>query len=185
MRPIIAGLFTSLDGVVEAPEKWQSPYFDNEMGQEMGQAMAEADALLLGRRTYETYAQAWPNAEGPVADFMNGVPKFVVSTTLESVGWQNSTLIKGDPGVEIAELKRRPGRSILVNGSATLLRSLVRYGLLDELRLMVCPVVVGEGRRLFDGWNAQVPVKLVRSQRFGTGVLALDYRIRREAEHSA
>jgi dihydrofolate reductase len=178
MRKIVAGLFMSLDGVVEAPETWHFPYFNDEMGASVGAQQAESDAILLGRQTYQEFAGFWPNAdeaEVEMADFMNDTPKYVVSTTLESAGeWQNSTLVKGDIVQEITNLKEQPGRNIAIIGSGTLVRSLLRAGLIDELRLLVHPIVVGSGKRLFDDADT-VPLKLLDAQTFSTGVLALAY----------
>jgi dihydrofolate reductase len=179
MRKIIAGLFISLDGVVEAPDTWHFPYFNDEMGAAVGAQQAETDAILLGRRTYQEFAAFWPNASeaevGEMVGHMNDTPKYVVSTTLDSTDeWQNSTLVKGDIGQEIVKLKEQPGRNISIIGSGMLVRSLLRDGLIDELRLLVHPIVVGSGKRLFDD-GAQVPLKLIDAQTFSTGVLALTY----------
>lgn len=177
MRRIVAGLFLSLDGVMEAPERWSPPYFNDEMGAAIGATMAESDAMLLGRVTYEEWAAYWPSQgdDNEFAGFINAVPKFVVSTTLDTVAWRNSTLIDGDVAAEIAALKEQPGKDISISGSATLVRSLLRDNLLDELRLMVHPVVVGSGRRLFEGDGGQKALKLVDSTTFSTGVVSLTY----------
>src|ERR687898_3403534 len=163
MRKVTAGLFLSLDGVMESPEKWHFPYFNDEMGEAIGAAMAAADAMLLGRVTYQEFASYWPGVSSedqPFADHMNNTPKFVVSTTLdEPLEWQNSTLIKGNVAEEIAKLKQQPGKNIGITGSATLVRSLLRDGLLDELRLLVHPIVVGRGKRLFPDGVDQTPLK--------------------------
>ena len=180
MRKFVAGTFLSLDGVMESPDKWHFPYFDEAMGEAVGAQMAEADAMLLGRVTYQEFASYWPQqpAETPGADFMNGVTKYVVSTTLQSVdAWQNSTLIDGTNFVaEIQRLKESPGKQINVTGSAKLVQSLRRERLLDELRLLVHPIVVGGGKRLLEGETGQHPLKLVDSQTFDTGVLYLTYQ---------
>ena len=180
MRKIVAGLFISLDGVVESPDKWHFPYFDDAMGAAVGSQMAEADAMLLGRVTYQEFASYWPQqpADTPGADFMNGVQKYVVATTLPNVDeWQNSTLIDGNNFVaEIQRLKAMPGKNMNVTGSARLVQSLLRENLLDELRLLVHPIVVGGGKRLLEGNTGQVPLKLVDSQTFDTGVLYLTYQ---------
>ena len=180
MRKIVAGTFLSLDGVMEAPDKWHFPYFDDAMGEVVGAQMADSDTMLLGRVTYQEFASYWPqqSADTPGADFMNGVTKYVVSTTLPNVDdWQNSTLIDGANFVaEIERLKALPGKSISVTGSARLVQSLLREHLLDELRLLVHPIVVGGGKRLLEGDTGQHPLKLVNSQTFDTGVLSLTYR---------
>jgi dihydrofolate reductase len=177
MRKIVAGLIISLDGVVESPEKWHNPYFNDEMGQAIGSHMAEMDTMLLGRVTYQDFAGFWPNApaDDPFTAVMNNTPKYVVSTTLETADWQNSTLIKCNIAEEIATLKQQPGKNIGITGSGTLVRSLLRENLLDELRLMVHPLVVGMGKRLFPEGSEQVPLKLVDSQTFSTGVLYCTY----------
>src|SRR5690348_9673802 len=143
MRKIVSGLFISLDGVVEAPQTWHFPYFDDEMGAAVGALMSSGEAMLLGRRTYEEFASYWPTATDEMADQMNGTPKYVVSTTLTSADWQNSTLINGDVAKELTRLKEEPGGNLNITGSATLVRSLLREGLLDELHLLVHPLVVG------------------------------------------
>jgi dihydrofolate reductase len=177
MRKIVAGLIISLDGVVEAPNEWHFPYFDDEVGQEVGAQMAAADTMLLGRRTYEEFAAYWPHqsSDVPPADYMNNTPKLVVSTTLKTLEWQNSTLISGDVAQALSRLKQQPGKNIGITGSATLVRSLLRDNQLDELRLLVHPIVVGSGKRLFDDSGGRVPLKLVESKTFGTGVVALTY----------
>ncbi|MEV4182037.1 dihydrofolate reductase family protein [Streptosporangium canum] len=178
MRKIAAGLFVSLDGVTESPEKWHFTYFSDEMGAAVGEQMAAADTMLLGRRTYEEFAGYWPSQAGTgnqLADQMNDTPKLVVSTTLDTVEWQNSTLIKDNVVEELTKLKEQPGKDISITGSATLVRSLLRAGVLDELRLLVHPIVVGSGKRLFEDGGDQVPLKLIDSQTFSTGVLYLTY----------
>ncbi|NRQ40764.1 dihydrofolate reductase [Nonomuraea sp. NN258] len=178
MRKIAAGLFISLDGVIEAPETWHFPYFNDEMGQSVGRQFEAADAMLLGRRTYEGFAEYWPKqdpAAEPMAEVMNNTPKYVVSTTLTSADWQNTTLIQGDVAAELGRIKQQPGKNISITGSATLVQSLLRDGLLDELNLLVHPIVVGSGQRLFDGDLGQIPLKLTRSEIFSTGVLDLTY----------
>jgi dihydrofolate reductase len=179
MRKVVASLFVSLDGVMEAPEKWHFPYFNDEMGDVIQKAMSAADALLLGRRTYEEFAAFWPNQpadEDPIARFMNDSPKYVVSSSLKEVEWKSSTVLGPDIAAEVTKLKRQPGKDISITGSATLVRSLLSQGLLDELRLMIHPIVVGSGRRLFENGSAQAPLELVGSETFSTGVLNLTYR---------
>jgi len=176
MRKIVAGLFISLDGVVESPDKWHFSYFNDEMGAAVGEHMAAGDTMLLGRRTYEEFASYWPhqNADNPNVAQMNNTPKLVVSRTLETAEWQNTTLIKDDLAGELTRLKAQPGKNINITGSGTLVRSLLRDGLLDELFLLVHPLVVGPGKKLFEG-DEQIPLTLAHSQTFSTGVLALTY----------
>jgi len=179
MRKVIASEFVSLDGVIEAPEKWHFPYWSDEMGQEIEAAMGQADAMLMGRVNYEEWADFWPQQdpeENPAAGFMNGVRKYVVSTTLkEPLEWNNSTLIKENVAEEVARLKKGEGGDITISGSGSLVRSLLRDGLIDELRLMVHPVVVGSGKRLFEEGGDQIPLELVDSKTFSTGVVYLTY----------
>ncbi|QNE20218.1 dihydrofolate reductase family protein [Kribbella qitaiheensis] len=178
MRKIVAGLFISLDGVVEAPETWHFPYFNDEMGAVVGSLSEAADTMLLGRNTYQMFAGYWPNV-GPdeeMAAQMNDTQKLVVSSTLDSVDeWQNSTLLTGDPLETLTEMKSQPGRDINTVGSVTLVRSLLRAKVLDELHLLVHPIAVGHGQRLFDEGETQ-PLELVSSTTFTTGVLHTVYR---------
>jgi dihydrofolate reductase len=180
MRTVIASEFVSLDGVMESPDKWHFPYFNDQMGDAIGAAMAASDAMLMGRVLYEEWAAYWPQQdpeENPVAAQMNGVRKYVVSTTLqEPLKWQNSTLIGDNVAEEISRLKEQPGKDISISGSPTLVRSLLEDGLLDELRLMVHPIVVGSGKRLFEDGGDQKALELVDSKTFSTGVLYLTYQ---------
>ena len=180
MRKVIASEFVSLDGVMEAPDQWHFPYFNDEMGEAIGAAMAQADAMLMGRVLYEEWAAYWPQQdpdENPVAARMNGVRKYVVSTTLEEpLEWNNSTLIGDNVAEEISRLKEQPGKDISISGSPTLVRSLLEEDLLDELRLMVHPIVVGSGKRLFEGGGDQKALRLVDSKTFSTGVVYLTYQ---------
>jgi dihydrofolate reductase len=174
MGSINAGLFIALDGVIEAPQTWQGSYFNEEMGAAVGQLMASNDAMLLGRHTYDEFAAFWPGADpsDPVTGQMNGTQKYVVSTTLEKAGWENSTVVSGDVKAELLELKQ--GRQLGVTGSATLVRWLLQEGLIDELHLLVHPVVVGAGKRLFEP-GEKIQLRLIDSTAFSTGVLHLVY----------
>jgi dihydrofolate reductase len=179
MRRVIALELVSVDGVMESPEEWASSYSNDEMEGANAAGMAASDAMLLGRVTYEGLAAFWPNQPGgtPMVDYINSVAKYVVSTTLEvPLGWNNSTLIKGDVAEEIAKLKRRPGKDITVIGSGALVRSLLKDGLLDELRLMIHPLVLGSGKRLFEDGEDRKALELVDSKAFGTGVHLIAYR---------
>jgi dihydrofolate reductase len=176
MRKIVAGLFISLDGVTESPEKWNGPFFNDEMGQAVGETIATKDTLLLGRRTFEEFAAYWPDKtsdDDPFADFINNTQKVVVSTTLGDVEWQPTTVIRSI--ADVRKLKEQPGQDIGITGSVTLVRSLLKEGLIDELGLMVHPLVLGTGKRLFDDVPDQVPLTLVNSQTFKTGVVNLTY----------
>ena len=171
---IKSGLFISLDGVIEAPETWHFPYFDDQMGAVVGELMSESDATLIGRNTYEGFAAYWPTADpdDPMTEAMNGARKYVVSNTLTDATWENSSVISGDIAAELTALKA--DTRLGTTGSATLVRWLVEQGLVDELHLLVHPVVVGHGKKLFaDG--AKVPLQLASSTTFTTGVLHLVY----------
>ena len=180
MRKIVAAEFLSLDGVMESPDQWHFPYFNDEMGRAVGEGFAASDALLMGRVLYEEWAAYWPNQnpeENPVAATMNGVRKYVVSTTLEEPLERNNTsLIRENVAEELSELKRQPGKDIVISGSGALVRSLLDGGLIDELKLMVHPVVVGSGKRLFEEGERQTALDLVDSRTFSTGVVYLTYR---------
>jgi dihydrofolate reductase len=178
VRKLAAVELVSLDGVMESPEEWAFSYSNDEMEAANANGMAASDAMLLGRVTYEQMAAFWPGQPGgtPMVDYINSVQKLVVSTTLEEAAWNNSALIKNDVTKEIAELKRQPGKDITIIGSALLVRSLLKAGLLDELRLMVHPVVLRGGKRLFEDEGEQESLKLVSSETFATGVVSLAYR---------
>ena len=183
MRKINAGLYSTLDGVVEGPGPgdpfehagWTGPYFDADLGQAIGSILAANDTMLLGRVTYEGFAAAFAGQSGGVADVMNNTLKVVVSTTLKAADWQNSTLISSDVAQAINALKQQPGKNIGVGGSPTLVRWLLRQGLLDELTLIVMPIVLGKGKRLFEGGGDPLPLKLLDTRTFSTGVVLLTY----------
>jgi dihydrofolate reductase len=180
MRKVVAGLFISLDGVTESPDKWQFEHFDEDMMAAMGSHIASEDTLILGRVTYQEWAPYWPTStDEPYASHINNAPKYVVSTTLDKVEWgkwDNATLIRGNLAEEIARLKQQPGKNIGVAGSPTLVRSLLQNDLLDELTLMIHPVVVGRGKRLFKDGDALKRLKLVDSKTTRTGVSILTYQ---------
>jgi dihydrofolate reductase len=174
MRKISAGMFVALDGVVEAPDHWHFPYFNDEMGAVVGELMSGNDATLLGRQTYDEFAAYWPSADpnDPITGQMNGARKYVVSATLADPRWENTTAVNGDVKAELTRLKQ--DTRLGTTGSATLVRWLLEQGLVDELHLLVHPVVVGHGKKLFaDG--AKVPLRLVSATTFTTGVLHLVY----------
>lgn len=178
MRKIVAGLFMALDGVVESPMTWSGPYFTQEMVEVMSAGIAQADAVVLGRRTYQEFAEIWPKQEGsgPMANFLNNAPKYVFSKTLDKVEWKNSTLVKGNVAAELGKLKQLPGKNIQVPGSPRLVRSLLCKGLLDDLTLFILPIVVGTGMRLFDDMIGQVRLKLAASKTFSNSVLSATYQ---------
>ena len=178
MRKIVAGLFISLDGVTESPQNWQMGLMDAEAGADVGEGMEEADTILLGRRTYQEFAAYWPNAapDDPFSAYINNTPKLVVSNSLTSVDWQGTTIISGDVNGQLAELKQRHGKNLGITGSITLVRSLLRDGLLDELRLQVYPIVVGSGKRLFEESIGKMQMKLVDSTITTNGIALLHYQ---------
>jgi len=177
MRKVVSGLFISLDGVTEAPNEWQFDSFDQDLGTEMGAMIGETDTILLGRVTYQEWADYWPTStDEPFASFINNTPKYVVSTTLDNVTWQNSTLLKGNLAEEIARLKAQPGKTITVTGSPTLVRSMLQQDLLDELTLTIHPVIVGKGKRLFEPAGDLKRLELVSHKTTRTGVAILTYR---------
>ncbi len=178
MRKVVVTEFLSLDGVMEAPDQWHFPFFNDEMGKYKLDELYATDALLLGRVTYEGFAEAWPSMtdDAGFADRMNGLPKYVVSTTMDKAEWNNSTLIKENVADEISKLKQQPGQDIVVHGSADLVQSLMQHDLVDEYRLMIHPVVVGHGKRLFhDGIDTKA-LKLVDTQTFDTGAMVLTFQ---------
>jgi dihydrofolate reductase len=181
MRKVVASLFTTVDGVVEAPDQWQFT-FDEEMGAALAKALETTDAVLLGRATYEMWSGYWPNYAGgedaAFAEWINNSPKYVVSSTLDSVDdWQNSTLIKGGVTGEINRLKEGAGKDIAVAGSPGLVVSLLEQDLLDELQLMVTPVIAGGGRRkLFPADAALTKLDLVSAEPTSTGTIIATYR---------
>lgn len=179
MRTLIAVEWLSLDGVMESPEEWAFSYSEDELEAAHAEARAASDALLFGRVTYEGLAAFWSNQPPgtPMVDHINNIAKFVVSGTLqEPLEWNNSTLIKGDEFArQVAELKRKPGKNITILGSGVLVRSLLEEGLIDELRLLVHPVVLGGGKRLFEDGVDGRALKLANAQTFDSGVVRLIY----------
>ena len=168
--------FMTLDGVVESPQDWSFPYWSDETAKFKWDELLATAAHLLGRVTYEGFAAAWPDrtdAQG-FADRMNGLPKYVVSTSLKKAEWNNSHIIKTNVADEIAKLKKQPGDDILVAGSMTLIRMLMEHDLVDEYRLLMYPIVLGKGKRLFtDGMAASL--RLIESKPMGSGVVLLRY----------
>ena len=191
MSKVVVTNSLTLDGVMQAPGNpdedrsggfehggWQLAYFDDIFGSVMMEAFAATGGMLLGRRTYETFAAHWPKqpADDPLAGMMNGLQKYVVSTTLtEPLGWQNSTLIRTDLPAEIAKLKKGSGKEIQVIGSGELAQTLIRHDLVDSYRLMIHPLVLGTGKRLFREGTSLTRLRLVDSKPTTTGVLILTY----------
>ncbi|NUW37617.1 dihydrofolate reductase family protein [Nonomuraea sp. SMC257] len=176
MAKIISNFFISVDGVVESPDKWHFPYWNDEMGAVVEAGMQSAAAMLMGRRLYDEWAAYWTTAEDDqdVARSLNDMRKYVVSNTLEKADWNNTTVINGDVAAGLRDLKKQTDGDIQMSGSATTVRWLLANGLLDELNLLVHPIAVGRGRRLFEDTPTH-PLKLVRSETFQTGVLNLTY----------
>ena len=182
-RTLAATLFMTLDGVVEAPDKWSFPFWSEETGKFKLDELRATDALLLGRVTYDGFAAAWPGRkdEEGFADRFNSMPKYVASKTSKKLEWNNSHLIKGDLAAEVSKLKQQPGHDIVIHGSPTLIRSLLPHDLIDEYRLLVYPIVLGRGKRLFDE-ASQANLKLAESETFSKGVVKLVYRRDDEAK---
>jgi dihydrofolate reductase len=194
MGRIVVTEFVSLDGVIEDPGgsesfKHGAWSFEIDRGEEGDKFKLDetrsSEALLLGRVTYEGFAKAWPSRDGEFADKFNAMPKYVVSSTLQEPEWNNSTVLKGDVVQEVAELKQELDGNIVVHGSAQLVQTLVEHDLVDELRLMVYPVVLGAGKRLFGETSDKKPLRLVGSQVVGDGVTVLTYEPTRESAESS
>jgi dihydrofolate reductase len=177
MRKIKSHFFISLDGVVESPDQWHFPYFDDEMGEAVGAGFATADAMLMGRVLYDEWAAYWPEHEDePFGEVINAMQKYVISNSLQTAEWRNTEVIGGDVAGRLAEIKATDGGDIVMSGSATTVRWLLREGLLDELNLLVHPIAVGEGlARLFPPDEPRLPLELLRSGAFRSGVLNLGY----------
>lgn len=197
MRKLVVIEFLSMDGVMQAPGDpaedaeggfrhggWQRPYFDDALGAEAAQGMAATDTYLFGRRTYEIMASYWPTApaDDPFSGHLNSTRKYVASTTLRRLDWQNSTLIRGDVPTEVARIKAQPGGNIAVLGSGGLVQTLLEHDLVDELSLTVSPIVIGSGKRLFRGSDTPLRFELVDSKPTTTGSLMLTYQPARRGD---
>ncbi|MHB8624937.1 MAG: dihydrofolate reductase family protein [Aggregatilineales bacterium] len=186
MRKVVASEYVTLDGIMEDPGGgegtgyggWSFQFWSEEAAKFKFDELFASDALLLGRVTYQGFAKAWPSMtdEAGFANRMNGLPKYVVSTTLEVVEWNNSRLIKGNIAEEVSKLKHEPGQDILIAGSGDLVHLLIQHDLIDEYRLMVHPVVVGGGKRLFREGSDKKVLKLVDTKTFSSGVVILSYQ---------
>lgn len=187
MTKIAAGLFISLGGVVEAPAEWGFQFMTAEINKEIMEGIAGADAVLIGRKTYEEFLKLWPRrgSNVPMADFLNHTMKYVVSSKPDELSWQPAQIINGNFVEEIDKLKRQPGKNIQVPGSPTLVRSLLKEGLLDMLSLSICPIIVGEGQRLFDNIGRNIGLQVVRSSLLSNGVIGATYRPVYHAEQTA
>jgi dihydrofolate reductase len=188
MRKIVAGLFISLDGVVEAPDQWHFPYFNDEMGAAVGGMLDDADTMLFGRVTYDSFAGAWPEreaageADAGFAKQLGAMRKIVVSHQPLEFTWRNSEQLQGDFVEAVTALKESSGGTIGMSGSPTVIRQLLAAGLLDELHLLVHPIAVRRGAKLFDEGESSVPLRLVSSEAFTSGVLNLVYAPAPEGE---
>jgi dihydrofolate reductase len=177
MGRVVLSVFTTVDGVIENPHEWTFQFVSPDAMKTGLDQIRAADALLLGRVTYDGFAAAWPSMtdEAGYADRMNSLPKYVVTTTLDKGEWNNTTIIREDPAKRIAQLKKEIQGDILIFGSAALVRWLLREQLIDELRLVTYPVVAGKGARLFDESMDTTVLRLTGSHAFSSGVLALTY----------
>jgi dihydrofolate reductase len=179
MRKIVAGLFISLDGVVEAPDQWHFPYFNDQMGAAVGASLGDADTMLFGRVTYDSFAGAWPAREAAgeedagFAKQLGDLRKIVVSRSPLEFIWRNSEQLQGDLVEAVTALKESPGGKIGMSGSPSVVRQLLAAGLLDELHLLLHPIALRRGAKLFDEGESSVPLRLVSSETFTTGVLNL------------
>ena len=174
---LVATEYLSVDGVFEEPGHWSFPFFDEQAAAFKFAELEESDALLLGRKTYDGFAAAWPTMEG-TGEFgvkMNTMPKYVVSSTLHKLDWPGSQLVKGDPVAGVRGLKEQPGRDLLLSGSGQLFQTLMRENLIDLYRIMLHPIVVGKGRRLFDGQSPKRDLELKETKRFPKGIMILEY----------
>jgi dihydrofolate reductase len=176
MGRLVSNFFISLDGVVESPDKWHFPYFDEAMGAIVGQGMESTAGMMMGRRLYDEWSSFWP-AQGPdvpFSEFINTIPKYVLSTTLTDPAWQNTTVLSDDVAAQVRAVKDSADGDIGMSGSATTVRWLLANGLLDELALLVHPIAVGSGQRLFEDATTH-PLELLSSAPLKTGVLHLRY----------
>ena len=174
---LVATEYLSLDGVFEEPGHWSFPFFNDEAMQFKWNELQASDALLLGRKTYAGFAAAWPTMKdtGDFGEKMNTMPKYVLSSTLGNADWKGSVLIKGDPAEEVEKLKRLPGGDLLLSGSAQLFRALHLANLIDLYRLMIHPIVIGRGARLFSEDLDQRVLKLTATKAFSSGIVILEY----------
>jgi dihydrofolate reductase len=181
MRKITAGVFISLDGVVEEPAEWHFPYFNEEMGAAVTASLGAADTVLFGRKTYDSFAGAWPERElagqedAGLAKTLGDNRKIVVSNQKLEFTWRNSEQLEGDLVEAVTALKNEPGGDIGLSGSISVVRQLLAAGLLDELHLFVHPIAIRKGLRLFDEGETAIPLRLISSETFKTGVLYLVY----------
>jgi dihydrofolate reductase len=198
MRDLIVLSFVTLDSVMQAPGGpeedpsggfehggWTVGYFDDELGAAMGESMAPPFDLVLGRKTYEIFAAHWPHTDDPGAEELNRATKHVASTTLKQLDWENSELIEGDVPEGIRALKQEDGPELQVHGSANLIQTLLEHGLIDEFRLKIFPLVIGTGKRLFNGGTVPAGFEVTSSQVLSSGVIAATYRSGAEIKYGS
>jgi dihydrofolate reductase len=197
MRELVVLTFMSLDGVMQAPGGpeedpdgfdhggWSVGYWDQQMEKAMAESMSAPFDLVLGRRTYEIFAAFWPDADDPAADLLNNATKHVASTTLTELEWENSRLIEGEAPDGIRALKEEDGPELQVHGSANLIQTLLEHGLVDEFRLKIFPLVLGTGKRLFDGGTVPAGLELTSSEVTPGGVIAATYRSGAEIKYGS
>jgi dihydrofolate reductase len=176
MRKLVESTFVTLDGSIESPQNWSPPYWDDEHRNYAAKLLDEADALLLGRATYENFAEAWPSRSGsgdPFVDRMNSLPKYVASRTLKDATW-NATVLEGDTAEAVANLKEQPGENLLKYGTGELDRTLIANGLVDEFHFWIFPVLAGGGDRLIDGIDT-THLQLVETTPFASGIVVNTY----------
>jgi dihydrofolate reductase len=192
MRRIVVATFTSLDGVMQAPGGaqedptgsfalggWTAPYFDEALGASLGEIFSRPFDLLLGRKTYDIFAAHWPyvtDPNDPIAALFNRVTKYIASRSDRTLSWQNSRLLGNDVAAALTKLKGEDGPDLLVQGSSDLLQTLWKNGLVDEFSVLIFPLVLGNGKRLFGSGAAPAGLKLVKSRSFPTGVIVANYR---------
>jgi dihydrofolate reductase len=198
MRELIVNTFVTLDGVMQAPGGpeedpsgdfehggWSFGYWDEQMQSTMGESMSKPFDLVLGRKTYEIFAAHWPHSDDPAAEVLNKATKHVASTTLTELEWENSKLIEGEVPDGVRTLKEEDGPELQVHGSANLIQTLLEHELIDEFRLWTFPLVLGKGKRLFDGGTAPAGLDLVSSQLSSTGVTTVTYRSGAEIKYGS
>jgi dihydrofolate reductase len=198
MRELIVNTFLTLDGVMQAPGGpeedpsgsfehggWSFGYWDEEMERAMGELMSKPFDLVLGRKTYDIFAAHWPQSDEPGAEPLNKATKHVASTTLTDLEWENSKLIEGEVPDGVRALKQQDGPELQVHGSANLIQTLLKHGLIDEFRLLIFPLVLGEGKRLFDGGTVPAGFELASSQVSSSGVIMASYRSGAEIKYGS
>jgi dihydrofolate reductase len=175
MRRLIESTLLALDGVIGEPRVWASDYFDAEAQEKALDQLMASDAMLMGRHTYEIFSQTWPSISGPYSDRINGIRKYVFSSTLRDTDWNNSTIVRGDVAAEVTKLKQQDGQDLVMYGHGPLGETLLEHDLLDELQFAVHPLLVGSGALLFREGQKKT-LKLVETKTLQTGVVFLTYQ---------